>query len=109
MLTAMAALRFLKVKFIPNILPGRLLFISLFVHMFTRAMQWKLIGSVAECTFPLTGQRCVSRIITDIAVFDCTPEGLVLRELLEGMSVEELKETTGAPFEIASDFKTYQI
>ncbi|KAH6676992.1 hypothetical protein F5X68DRAFT_193620 [Plectosphaerella plurivora] len=64
---------------------------------------------VQECTFPLTGQKCVSRIITDIAVFDCTPQGLVLRELFEEVSMEELKNLTGAPFEVASDLKAYDI
>lgn len=51
----------------------------------------------------------MSRIITDIAVFDCTPQGLVLRELFEETSMEELKNMTGAPFEVASDFKSYDI
>ncbi|KAH7134426.1 hypothetical protein EDB81DRAFT_803868 [Dactylonectria macrodidyma] len=62
-----------------------------------------------ECTFPLTGKRCVSRIITDIAVFDCTSEGLVLKELVEDVSMDELVERTGAPFEVASDFKPYRV
>ncbi|KAF9890040.1 hypothetical protein FE257_006720 [Aspergillus nanangensis] len=61
-----------------------------------------------NCTFPLTGQRCVSRIITDIAVFDCTPKGLVLRELVPRISVEKLKLMTGAGFQIAEDFKDYE-
>ncbi|KAI8689646.1 Succinyl-CoA:3-ketoacid-coenzyme A transferase [Fusarium sp. Ph1] len=62
-----------------------------------------------ECTFPLTGPRCVSRIITDIAVFDCTPNGLVLKELVDEVSVDELKSLTDAPFEIADDFKPYEV
>ncbi|KAF4335860.1 succinyl-:3-ketoacid-coenzyme A transferase mitochondrial precursor [Fusarium beomiforme] len=62
-----------------------------------------------ECTFPLTGPRCVSRIITDIAVFDCTPEGLVLRELVDEVEMDELRSKTGAAFRIADDLKPYQI
>ncbi|KAF5600709.1 succinyl-:3-ketoacid-coenzyme A transferase mitochondrial precursor [Fusarium pseudoanthophilum] len=61
-----------------------------------------------ECTFPLTGPRCVSRIITDLAVFDCTPEGLVLRELVDEVEMDELKSKTGAPFRIADDLIPYQ-
>ncbi|KAF5984305.1 succinyl-:3-ketoacid-coenzyme A transferase mitochondrial precursor [Fusarium coicis] len=61
-----------------------------------------------ECTFPLTGPRCVSRIITDLAVFDCTPEGLVLRELVDEVEIDELKSKTGAPFRIADDLIPYQ-
>ncbi|KAK0390078.1 hypothetical protein NLU13_3651 [Sarocladium strictum] len=62
-----------------------------------------------KCTFPLTGQRCVSKIITDIAVFDCTPAGLVLRELVPDVSVEQLESMTEAPFAIADDFRPYQV
>lgn len=63
-----------------------------------------------ECTFPLTGQQCVSRIITEIAVFDCSPnDGLVLRELHEDTTVEQLKEKTAAPFKISEDLKAYQV
>uniref|UniRef100_A0A0B7KR08 Succinyl-CoA:3-ketoacid-coenzyme A transferase n=1 Tax=Bionectria ochroleuca TaxID=29856 RepID=A0A0B7KR08_BIOOC len=62
-----------------------------------------------ECTFPLTGTRCVSRIITDLAVFDCVPEGLVLRELVPEVTVEELEKLTDAPFTVADDFKPYVV
>ncbi|KAF4447933.1 putative succinyl-CoA:3-ketoacid-coenzyme A transferase, mitochondrial precursor [Fusarium austroafricanum] len=60
-----------------------------------------------ECTFPLTGPRCVSRIITDLAVFDCTPDGLVLKEVVDEVDIEDLKSKTGAPFKIADDLKAY--
>jgi len=55
---------------------------------------------VAECDLPLTGVRCVDRIVSDRAVFDVTERGLVLRELAPGETVEELRELTGAPFEV---------
>lgn len=51
-----------------------------------------------ECDLPLTGLGVVDRIITDLAVFDVTPEGLVLVEAAPEVSVEELKERTGVPF-----------
>jgi 3-oxoacid CoA-transferase subunit B len=50
---------------------------------------------VDECSLPLTGKGVVNRIITDLAVLDVTPEGLVLRELADGVTVEELQEKTG--------------
>jgi len=53
---------------------------------------------VAECELPLTGVRCVDRIISDRAVFDIRDDGLVLRELAPGETIEELRELTGAPF-----------
>jgi 3-oxoacid CoA-transferase subunit B len=52
---------------------------------------------VDECSLPLTGKAVVDRIITDLAVLDVTPEGLVLRETAEGVTVDEILEKTGAP------------
>ncbi|KAI9931781.1 hypothetical protein AWENTII_001571 [Aspergillus wentii] len=59
-----------------------------------------------ECTFPLTGPRCVWKIITDLAVFEVSPtEGLTLVEHAEGVSVEEIRSKTAAPFKVADDLK----
>jgi 3-oxoacid CoA-transferase subunit B len=52
---------------------------------------------VTECALPLTGKRVVTRIITDLAVIDVTPDGLVLREIAPGLTVAEVQEATGAP------------
>lgn len=54
-----------------------------------------------ECTLPLTGQRVVHRLITDLAVFDFTNNGMVLVELQEGASLEEIKEKTEATFTVS--------
>jgi 3-oxoacid CoA-transferase subunit B len=58
---------------------------------------------LAECTLPLTGRRCVDRIITDLCVFDVLPAGAGLRliELAPGVTVEEIEDKTGAAFEVA--------
>jgi 3-oxoacid CoA-transferase subunit B len=50
---------------------------------------------VEECSLPLTGERVVHRIITDMAVIDVTPEGLVLRECAPGISADEVRAATG--------------
>ncbi|KAK9446549.1 putative coenzyme A transferase [Limtongia smithiae] len=61
---------------------------------------------LSKCTFPLTGQSCVSRIITDLAVFDVDfAEGLTLIEVAPGMTVEEIATKTEAPFKVAENLK----
>jgi 3-oxoacid CoA-transferase subunit B len=52
---------------------------------------------VNECTLPLTGARCIQRIITDLGVIDVEPEGLVLRETAPGVSVDEIRTATEPP------------
>jgi 3-oxoacid CoA-transferase subunit B len=50
---------------------------------------------VKECTLPITGKRVVNRIITDMAVFDVTTNGLVLKEVAPGVSLGEVIQATG--------------
>jgi 3-oxoadipate CoA-transferase beta subunit len=52
---------------------------------------------VRQCTYPLTGLACVDTIVTDLAVIDVKPEGLMLREIAPGWNNEELQKLTGAP------------
>ena len=50
-----------------------------------------------RCTLPLTGQHVVSLIVTDMAVIDVTPDGLVLREIAEDTTEAAVRAATGAP------------
>jgi 3-oxoacid CoA-transferase subunit B len=58
---------------------------------------------VEECTLPYTGRACVQRIITDLATLDITPDGLVLRELAPGVSLDDVRTATGAQFAVAGE------
>ena len=60
-----------------------------------------------RCTLPVTGVGVVHRIITDLAVIDVTPGGLVVRELAEGTSLETVRAATGAPLQVAPDLATF--
>ena len=54
-----------------------------------------------RCTLPLTGQRCVSLIVTDVAVVEVTGTGFVLRETAPGWTAAEVVAMTGAPLRTA--------
>jgi 3-oxoacid CoA-transferase B subunit len=51
---------------------------------------------VRECTYPLTGLRCVTTVVTDLAVIDVKRDGLVLREVAPGWAAAEVQALTGA-------------
>jgi 3-oxoacid CoA-transferase subunit B len=61
---------------------------------------------VQECTLPYTGRGVVDRVITDLAVIDVIDGpsgGLVLRELAPGVTVDEVREATGAPLQVPAE------
>lgn len=56
-----------------------------------------------ECTLPLTGKCVVHRLITDLAVFDFTDQGMVLIETMDGVSVDEVIAKTEAKFTVSPE------
>ena len=60
---------------------------------------------VETCDLPLTGQGVVQKIITDLAVIDVTPTGLVLRELAPGVGEDEVREKTGPTLTVADELR----
>src|SRR6202795_2598860 len=64
---------------------------------------------VNRCTYPLTAIECVNTIITDLAVIDVAPEGLVLREVAPGFSPEDVQALTEAKLHFARAVPTMEI
>ena len=58
-----------------------------------------------ECTLPLTGVRCVKKIVTELAVLDITENGFKLLERAPGVSVEEIREKTAGKLIIEGEIK----
>jgi len=64
---------------------------------------------VKQCTFPLTAKNCVSKIFTDLAVMDITQQGVLLREVTPGWTVEEVQAVTEPRLIIAEDLKEIEL
>ncbi|MHB8637380.1 MAG: 3-oxoacid CoA-transferase subunit B [Fimbriimonadaceae bacterium] len=62
-----------------------------------------------ECRLPLTGKGCVDLIITDLCVFEASPDGLTLVELAPGVEEIEIVEKTEASYSVARDLKTMSL
>ena len=60
---------------------------------------------IESCTLPLTAQRCVKRIYTDLAVMEIGPSGVIVHELVEGLSREELQKRSGAKLTFSTGCK----
>ena len=64
---------------------------------------------VKECSVPMTAPGCVDLIVTDVAVIEVTSQGLLLRELAPGWTVEEAQLLTEPKLGIAPDLKEIEL
>ena len=58
---------------------------------------------LTHCTLPLTGQRCVSLIVSELGVIEVVPQGLLLKEIAPDTTLEQVKQATGAPLLVSPD------
>ncbi|MBW5433688.1 3-oxoacid CoA-transferase subunit B [Bradyrhizobium canariense] len=61
---------------------------------------------VERCGYPLTARRVVTRIFTSLAIIEVTGEGLAVQALLEGLTIEALRDRTEAPLHVAGEVRT---
>ena len=57
---------------------------------------------VRRCTYPLTALTCVKRVYTNLAVLDVTDGGFAVREMVPGLTLDELQKVTDAPLHMAA-------
>nr|MCU0396231.1 3-oxoacid CoA-transferase subunit B [Chitinophagaceae bacterium] len=62
-----------------------------------------------QCTLPITGIRCVKKVVTELGVFDITDRGFELRELAPGVTVEEVKAKTEGRLVVEGDIPVMDI
>ena len=62
-----------------------------------------------QCSLPLTGVEVVDLIVTELAVIEVTPQGLVLREVAPGVTVEQVQGATEPHLRVAKDLKTITV
>ncbi len=64
------------------------------MDLLTRSGECKIVPA---CTYPLTGIGCIDRIYTDLAIFDITPQGMTARELVDGLTFQDLQALVPVP------------
>ena len=62
-----------------------------------------------NCNLPLTGKGIVSRLITELGVFDFDNDGMKLIEIFEGITIDHIKNLTACKFSVSNDLKTIKI
>ena len=63
---------------------------------------------VEHCSLPLTGRKCVNLIVTEMAVIEVVPEGLLLKEIAPDTTVEAVRKATGTELKVAPNVATME-
>jgi len=61
-----------------------------------------------HCTLPLTGRKCVDLIVTDMAVIEVVPEGLLLKEIAPDTTVDAVRKATGTELKVGAAVGTME-
>ena len=62
-----------------------------------------------QCKLPLTGRKCVNTIITELAVIEVTPQGLLLKEVAPGVTKEEVQQATEPQLRISPELREMKV
>jgi len=62
-----------------------------------------------QCSLPITGKKCVNLLVSDLAVIEVTPEGLLLREVAPGLTAEDVQKVTEPTLIVNPDLKTIEV
>ncbi|MBN1320948.1 MAG: CoA transferase subunit B [Thermoleophilia bacterium] len=62
-----------------------------------------------ECSLPITGKSCVNLVVSDLAVLEVTPEGLLLREVAPGLTAEDVQKVTEPKLIVSPDLRTIEV
>ncbi len=64
---------------------------------------------LSQCSLPITGLKCVKKVVTDLGVFDITPDGFVCIEYAPGVTIEEIRAKTAGRLSISEAVKEMQV
>jgi len=62
-----------------------------------------------ECRLPLTGKKCVNTVMSELAVIDVTPQGLLLREIAPGVTLDDVQKVTEPKLRVSPELRTIKV
>ena len=62
-----------------------------------------------RCKLPLTGKKCVNTVMSELAVIDITPQGLLLREIAPGVTPDDVQKVTEPKLRVSPELRTIKV